>query len=348
MPKPLKVLLVLILLAAVGGGGYYCYTYECGEAKPQDRLILYGNVDIRQVHLAFHASGRVLRILVEEGDQVKAGQLVAELDPVRYQANLARSQAEVAAQKQVLERLLAGSRPQEIAEARARLAAARADLRDVRHLYQRNKELYKRKAIPAQTYDSLKAKFLAAQASVEQAQQALSLAIEGPRQQDIASARAQLAALEAAERLAQRELTDTKLLAPGDGVIQQRILQPGDMASPSVPAFTVALNNPVWVRAYVSETELGKVAPGMSANIFSDSFPGKPYKGWVGFISPTAEFTPKTVETQDLRTKLVYRVRVYACNPQNQLRLGMPVTVEIPFKQEGRAQRGQGDPCSGS
>jgi HlyD family secretion protein len=347
MPKLIKVLIVLVLVAGAAAGGYYHFYYE-QERKPSDRLALYGNVDIRQVHLAFHANGRILRILVEEGDTVKKGQLVAELDPVRYEANLARAKAEVAAQEQILARMLAGTRRQEIAEARAKLAAAQATLRDQTNLHRRNQDLYQRKAISSQTMDTIQAQYENAQQAVNQAQQTLDLALEGPRQEDIAAARAQLEALKAAQALAQRELVDTKLYAPENGVIQQRILQPGDMASPSVPAFTVALNNPVWVRAYLPETELGKVAPGMSADVSTDSFPGKTYKGWIGYISPTAEFTPKTVETTDLRTKLVYRVRVYVCNPRNELRLGMPVTVNIPLKQKADAHRGQSDPCSGS
>ncbi|MCF8033632.1 MAG: efflux RND transporter periplasmic adaptor subunit [Desulfarculaceae bacterium] len=347
MPKPLKVLLVLLLLAAAAFGAYYYFHLRPAEQKPKDQLTLYGNVDIRQVHLAFHANGRIERILVEEGDQVKPGQLVSELDPVRYQANLARTQAEVAAQAQVLARLLAGSRPQEIAEARARLAGAKAALSDATHLYQRNKELYQRRAIPAQTYDSIEARFLAAKADVERAREALNLAIEGPRQQDIAAARAQLEALKAARQLAERELKDTKLYATGEGVIQQRILEPGDMASPSTPAFTVALNNPVWVRAYVPETMLGKVVPGMAAAIHTDSFPDRSFPGWVGYISPTAEFTPKTVQTPELRTKLVYRARIYACNPGHELRLGMPVTVTLDLKNPKRSARGGQNPCPG-
>lgn len=347
MPKLIKVLIVLVLLAGAAAGAYYYFYYE-KEQKPSDRLILYGNVDIRQVHLAFHATGRISRVLVEEGDTVKKDQLVAELDPVRYQANLARAKAEVAAQAQVLARMLAGTRRQEIAEARARLASAQATLRDQTNLYKRNKELYQRRAISSQTMDTISANYENATQAVNQARQTLDLALEGPRKQDIAAARAQLEALQAAQALAQRELIDTKLYAPGTGVIQQRILQPGDMVSPSVPAFTVALNNPIWVRAYLPETELGKVAPGMSASVNTDSFPGKSYKGWIGYISPTAEFTPKTVETTDLRTKLVYRVRVYVCNPAGELRLGMPVTVTIPFKQKAEAHRGQSNPCPGS
>nr|WP_305910312.1 efflux RND transporter periplasmic adaptor subunit [Methylomarinum sp. Ch1-1]MDP4523002.1 efflux RND transporter periplasmic adaptor subunit [Methylomarinum sp. Ch1-1] len=126
---------------------------------------------------------------------------------------------------------------------------------------------------------------------------------------------------------------DAHLYAPDDGVIQNRMLEPGDMADAQTPVFTLALTDPVWARVYASETDLGKLRPGMVAEIRSDSFPDQAYQGWVGYISPTAEFTPKAVETVELRTSLVYQVRVYACNPKHQLRLGMPVTVSIKLIQ---------------
>jgi HlyD family secretion protein len=133
--------------------------------------------------------------------------------------------------------------------------------------------------------------------------------------------------------LAREVLKDTELYAPTDGIIRNRILELGDMATPQTPVFTLALTNPVWVRAYAPETALGKLAPGMSADVSTDSYPDKTYRGWIGFISPTAEFTPKNVETPELRTRLVYQVRIYVCNPQDELRLGMPATVSIPLDQ---------------
>ena len=129
--------------------------------------------------------------------------------------------------------------------------------------------------------------------------------------------------------LARRQLHDGKLVAPKDGVIEVRILEPGDMVTPQAPVFTVALDNPVWARIYVPEPDLGKIFPGMRAEIHTDSYPGQAFPGWIGYISPTAEFTPKNVETPQLRTRLVYEVRVYACNPDYRLRLGMPTTVRI-------------------
>ncbi len=112
-------------------------------------------------------------------------------------------------------------------------------------------------------------------------------------------------------------------------MVQSRILEKGDMASPQKPAFTLALTNPVWVRAYVSETDLGRISLGMKAEVTTDSFPGKKYPAWIGFISPVAQFTPKPVETRELRTSLVYQVRVFVDNPDNELRLGMPATVTV-------------------
>ena len=162
----------------------------------------------------------------------------------------------------------------------------------------------------------------------------MSLAVEGPRKEDIAAAEATLTALQAAQELAGKRLIDTKLLAPSDGSIRNRILEPGAMVSAGTPVLTLALTNPLWVRAYISEPDLGKIQEGMRAELHTDTHHGKVYKGWVGFISSTAEFTPKTVESTELRTKLVYRARIFACDPQKELRLGMPVTVTINTKKD--------------
>ena len=161
------------------------------------------------------------------------------------------------------------------------------------------------------------------------AKQALDLIIEGPRAEDIAAAKATLESYRAELEIAKYNLADANLYAPSCGVIQNRILEPGDIASPKIPAYILALNDPVWIRAYVSESDLGKIHEGMQAKVSTDSFPGKTYDAWIGFISPTSEFTPKSVETSDIRTSLVYQIRVYVKNPENQLRLGMPATVTI-------------------
>ena len=345
MPSVKKRLSILIVMVLMVSGGWLAWLWFQRKHAPIAAITLYGNVDIRQVELAFNDSERIVNLPVDEGSAVHAGQLVAQLEPQRFRDAVAQDQATMEAQQQVVARLLAGSRPEEIAEARADDAAAQADvqaaeanLTNAGLLYRRQQTLAKQQYVSLQIRDDAERSYLAEQAdlaakkqALEAKDQALRLAVIGPRKEDIASAKATLEADKAALALAQKELADTQLYAPADGVIQDRILEPGDMVTPQTPVFTLALDNPVWVRAYLPEPEMGKVALGMRAWIESDSFPGQRFPGWIGFISPVSEFTPKNVETTQLRPQLVYRVRVYACNPDHRLRLGMPATVVVPL-----------------
>ena len=324
--SPVRSTLVALIMAAL-------VLSACSDDRRSgDRsapLTLYGNVDIREVQLAFQDAGRIRALSVDEGARVAAGQVVAELDPTRYQLELQRLNGEVAAQTQVLARLRQGSRPQEVARARAAAASARASLADAATQLARKQQLRTVNRISVQEVDTARTRVETLQANLKAAEEEVSLVVEGPRQEDIAAAEASLAALAAARDLAAQRLEDTRLLAPAAGVIRTRILEPGAMAAPGAPVFTLALTDPLWVRAYISEPDLGLVHEGMRAEVRTDTLPDKTYQGWVGFISSTAEFTPKTVETTELRTKLVYRARIFVCDPQEELRLGMPVTVTL-------------------
>ncbi|MDY0040510.1 MAG: HlyD family efflux transporter periplasmic adaptor subunit [Desulforhabdus sp.] len=328
-----RVGLVLILVVLASAGAGYWWWRSGQQSESVDRLVLYGNVDIRQVELAFNGSERIVGMLVEEGDVVRAGQLLAEIDRARLEQAVARAAAQVLAQEEVVARLEAGSRRQEIRRARAEAEAAEAEAGNALRMYERRRPLVRKDALSKEQTDNAKTTAEAAEARFRAARETLDLAVEGPRKEDIAAAKATLNANRAELALEQRKLADAFLYAPSDGVIQDRILQPGDMASPQRAVYTLALTDPVWVRVYVSESDLGRLWPGMSATVTTDSYPAKHYEAWVGFISPTAEFTPKTVETTELRTRLVYQVRVFACNPQNELRLGMPATVTILLDQ---------------
>jgi HlyD family secretion protein len=318
---------VAVIVAAAGGA--LLWWWIAGREDASDKLVLYGNVDIREVQPAFNDTGAIEQMLVHEGTTVAKGQLIATLDDRRYAAALAQAEAQMRNQEQVLARLVAGSRPEDIAHDKATMEALRVTAENASINYTRADNLARTGAGSAQQRDNAKATFDAAQQQYEAARQTYTLAVLGPRLEDIAAARASYQAAQAAVALAQRELADTRLYAPSDGVVENRILEPGDMASPTTPVYTIALTNPLWVRSYVGETDIGKVALGMAAAVTTDSFPGQVYGGWVGFISPTAEFTPKSVETPQLRTALVYQVRVYVCDARNQLRLGMPATVQI-------------------
>jgi HlyD family secretion protein len=341
-----KRVFIVVFLVLLVGGGFFVRRWMTRQSAPSDTITLYGNVDIRQVQLAFNNSERIEKLLVDEGSAVHRGQLVAQLVQQRFQDAVAQSQSTVVAQQQVIARLLAGSRPEEIAQARADVAAAQADVEAAQAnvtnadlFYRRQQTLAKQQYVSLQIRDDAERTLQTDQASLaakQQAlvakQQALRLAVIGPRKEDIAAAQATAKADVSALALAQKQLADTQLYAPEDGVIQDRILETGDMATAQTPVFTLALDNPLWVRAYLPEPEMGKVALGMRAWIESDSFPGQRFPGWIGYISPVSEFTPKNVETTQLRSQLVYRVRVYACNPDHRLRLGMPATVVIPLR----------------
>jgi HlyD family secretion protein len=203
--------------------------------------------------------------------------------------------------------------------------------------YKRFADLAATSAGTIQQRDDAKAAFESVRKQYEAAHQAYLLAVAGPRAEDIAAARAAYDAAKGATALAQRQFDDTRLYAQSAGVVENRILEPGDMASPATPVLTIALPNPLWVRAYAPENELGHIRLGMKASVTADSFPGRTYDGWIGYISPTAEFTPKTVETPQLRAALVYQLRVYVCDARGELRLGMPATVAIDLTQPASA-----------
>jgi HlyD family secretion protein len=327
-----KLLLILGLLAVFSvAAGIAWQTYH--HELPQNRLKLYGNVDVREVRLTFNASEHVGELNGREGDRVHKGQLLGQLHTELLELGVATAEARLEAQRQVLARLRAGSRPEEIRKLRSDVRAAEADARAKRLAYDRARALLPRKLIPQENVDEAKAGADSALAALHATRDLLDLALAGSRDEDIAVAAAELKASEAELAVARQRLADATLYAPADGIIRDRILEPGDMATPATPVYTLALLDPVWIRTYVPEPILGKVAPGMRAEVRTDSYPDKVYSGWVGFISPSAEFTPKTVQTPELRTRLVYQMRVYTCDPNNELRLGMPATVTIPLSQ---------------
>jgi HlyD family secretion protein len=327
----MKKLLSVILILLIGAAIFAWYKFQ-PQTSDSSTLTLYGNIDIREAQLTFNASEHVDRILVEEGAHVKRGQLLAILHQELLKSRVAQAQAQAEAKQQQLAKLKAGSRPEEIDKARAELEAAQARAKAAHDTWQRLQSLISKKLASREEVETARSNANAAQAQVEAARAALKLLQAGPRKEDIATAIAELKAAEAALQLAQQNLAHTELHAPADGIIRTRILEPGDMASTFKPALTFAFADPVWVRAWLPETLLGKVKPGMPATIRTDSYPGKTYQGWVGYISPTAEFTPKNVETPELRTRLVYQIRIFSCNPDEELRLGMPATVNIDLQ----------------
>ena len=278
MNKKKKILILLVILALIGAGWYF-YTHRRVKIN---ELTLFGNVEIRQVDLSFQVSGKIEKLLKEEGDAVKAGELVALMDARDYQANFVKSIAEAV---------------------RTKAISANAASQ-----YQRQAPLCVDDTVSQQECDNL---FNAKNESKAAYESAL-----------------------AQKKDAKNKLDYTKVYAPEDGIITTRIQEPGAIVDAGQPIFTLSKNKPIWIRTYVPETQLGNIKYGMEAKVLTDSInpeTGKrrEYKGWVGYISPVAEFTPKTVQTEDLRTDLVYRIRVYVNDIDPFLRQGMPTTIKI-------------------
>jgi HlyD family secretion protein len=326
--KRFLAIVVLVLVVAGAGGFAWWFTHR-GIAATELRL--HGNVDLRQVALPFNNSERIAAVLVQEGDRVRKGQLLARLDTSRLEPQVAQAAAQVAAQRAVVDRLHHGSRAEEIAQARANLESAKADALNARRQFERKNYLVARQVASQQNADAAKAAARVAEARVDVNQKALDLAILGPRQEDIDQAEAQLRANEAQLAYLRQQLADSELRAPLDSIIRSRLMEPGEMASPQRPVFSLAIIDPKWVRTYVAERDLGKVRNGMKAFVTVDSFPARQFEGWVGFVSPVAEFTPKAVETEELRTSLLYEVRVFVNDPGNDLPLGIPASVHLPL-----------------
>jgi HlyD family secretion protein len=328
MKRIAKAIVIAIVFAALGVSGAWWFL-KVEENGSRNTLTLYGNIDIRNAQLAFNEPERIAQVMVEEGDRVGKGEVLATLQSNRLKARIRQVSAEIAAQQQVVDKLVAGTRPQEIEQARAEVAAARAQVKNAAQNLDRIKKTASTGATSRQALDDATARFDVDRANLRVKEKALNLALEGPRKEDIAAARARLQAQSASLALLKIRFGDLTLKAPSAGIIESRLLEPGEMAGPSSPVFTLALTDPKWVRAYVPEPDLGRIQNGMKARIQSDSFPDRRFDGWVGFISPEAEFTPKNVETTDLRTKLVYEVRIFVHDPDDLLRLGMPVTTTI-------------------
>ena len=322
-------LVIAVVLAGLAFGLWWWFLRE----KPPDGITLYGNVDVRQVSLAFNANERVSEMRANEGERVKQGQVLGVLVTTTLKLHIAQAQAQSGIQEQALRRLQSGSRPQEISQARAGVAAARAEATKASQQYQRLQAISSSttgRAVIRQDLEAASSTQAVMRAQLNSAGKTLELAVAGPRKEDIDQARAQLDAAKAELGVLKQQLADAELKSPMDAVVRSRLLEPGDMATPQRPAYALTITNPVWVRAYISETDLGRVKPGEAARVLTDSHPDQALSGCVGYISSVAEFTPKTVQTAELRTSLVYEIRIYVDDPDNRLRQGMPATVRLP------------------
>lgn len=279
-----RAIIFLIIVVAILFGIHF---YNDIKKPNPNELTLFGNIEIRQVDLGFRVEGKIAKMLVEEGDAVKKGQLLGYLEDTNYKSTYEKNLADIESLKAVS-------------------ANAKAQ-------YERNIPLCADGTTSKKDCDQLLYSKNSSKASLD--------------------------ASVAASKGAKKNLQDTRVYAPDDGIIMTRVQEPGAVVEPSQPIYTMAKTKPVWVRAYIPETNLANVKYGMGVNVLTDTInpqtgEKREYKGYVGYISPVAEFTPKTVQTEDLRTDLVYRVRIYIYDLDEYLRQGMPVTVKLNFKND--------------
>jgi len=326
------ILIIVLVVVALTLGGLYLFRREMDT----DALTkVYGNVDIREVSLAFRVGGRLEALHFDEGERVRKDELLAELDAVPYQQQVDRATAELGIREAELQLLRNGYRVEEIVQARARLAEAEAQLRHAELSLARQEELDAGQAGTGQQLDDARTRQEQASAAVDMGRASLQLLEAGYRPEDIRKAESAVALAAAGLAEAQTRLEDTRLLAPTDGIIESRVLETGSVAGAGMPVFVMSIQESPWVRAYIPEGGLGRIHPGMPVKVETDTRPGHPYAGRIGFISPVAEFTPKSIHTEELRTNLVYRFRVVIEDPDDQLRQGMPVTVHLPTGEGG-------------
>jgi len=321
-----KLVLLILVIVVAGGVAYFAVT----RSRPSTQEIkVSGTIEATTVELSFKSPGRVVQRFVDEGDRVSAGQTIARLESDDLEREAAAKRAELEAQRAVLAELEAGYRKEDIAQAQAVLDRVKADETRLRDDFARQKNLYEREVIPRQAFDASRAAFDAAQAAVRESEQRLKLLRTGPRTETISQARARVKAAEQTVALAETRLGYTILIAPQAGTVLAKNTESGEQVAPGTPVVTIANLDTVWVRAYINETDMGRVKLGQKADVTSDTWKGKKYPGTITFISPEAEFTPKNVQTEKERVKLVYRIKITLPNPQQELKPGMPVEAVL-------------------
>ena len=324
-----KKIVSIVILIVVLGSVIYLYSRLTARRPPDNILRISGNIEAHESVVGFKVQGRLAELPVQEGQYVHEGDPIAGLDRNDYLQQVKMDEAAVRSRKAELALAMAGSRSQEIKSAEQALLDAQADLELKQVEFRRNQALYKKDEVSAETRDISATGLKRAEAAHERSKQTYDQLLEGTRKEQIAINRASVDAAQQSLELSRIRLEYTRLKAPKSGVITVRQAELGEVMSPGAPVVTIADVGHLWLRGYVSETDLGRVRWGQSATVKTDTFPGKTYKGRVSFISPEAEFTPKSVETRKERVTLVYRIKIDLDNPNHELKPGMPADAEI-------------------
>lgn len=300
-----------------------------GSRNEKDLLQLSGNIEVTEADLGFKYGGKIAGLFKEEGQPVTSGERLAILDSAEIEGQAAQVRAALGETLTRLNELKAGSRPQELAQAKAQVTNAEAELIKAKSDYERYFSLYEKGIVSAEQRDAMKKNRDVALSQHQKALEALSLVKEGPRQEEIQAAGSRVKQAEAAVQVSEERLKETALSAPLSGVVLRKNAEKGEIALPGIAVYTIGDLQHPWIKIYVKEDKLGLVKLGQKAEITTDSYPNKKYEGVVTFISSEAEFTPKNVQTREERVKLVFGVKVSVKNINDELKPGMPADVKI-------------------
>ena len=335
-----RLIPILILLAVVIAAGVYFYPRLTKKSEPENQITLSGNIEAHESLVSFKVQGRVVDLPVEEGQSVEQGALLARLDDADYKQKVRIDEATVHVRESNLALTLAGTREQEVKASQQTTLDAQADLQEKKLDYDRAQRLFSKDEVSAQDRDLAETALKRAEATFRAVQQRYNEAVEGSRKEDITIARANLREANANLGLSRVTLDYTTLRAPSAGVITVRQTELGEVVAPGTPVVTLADLDHIWLRAYIAETDLGRIRWGQDATVTTDTYPGKQYRGRVSFISSTAEFTPKSVQTYKERVTLVYRIKIDIDNPNHELKPGMPADAHIDLAGANTGQPG--------
>jgi HlyD family secretion protein len=319
-----KIILLLVMVLLVGAGGYYYVHHTNGQEKP---LVFYGNIENRTQDLSFRFLGTIKSIRKDEGESFTKGEPLVLLDTTTLRYQLENLTAQLVAEKATLAKLTKGYRVEEISQAKASAEETKAALEGAHDVYVRQQKLFKVDATTEQEYITAKTQYDKATASYAKALSYYDMVRRGYQVEDIEAQNAKVMALAAQAKSLEHDIEDATLYAPTEGTVLARYKEPSSIVSAAQSILEIALEDEYWVKAYVDEPLLGKITQGETLWVYIDSRK-EPYEGSIGFISPVAEFTPKNIETMELRPDLVYRFRVIIKHPDAHLKQGMPVTIK--------------------
>jgi len=324
-----RLLPILILLCIAGAAVAYIHWRRARMAAPVNEVVLSGNIEAHESLVSFKVQGRIVKLPVEEGQQVAQGALLAQLEDADLKQRVRIDQATVAVRKDNLDLTLAGTREQEVSASQQAVVDAQADLNQKKLDEERAQALFAKDEISAQDRDLAATALKRSDATFKAAQQRYDEAVEGSRKEDIAIARANLNQADADLGLSRIDLGYATLRAPVSGIITVREAELGEVIAPGSPVVTIADLDHIWLRAYIAETDLGRIHWGQDVAVTTDTYSGKQYHGRIAFISPDAEFTPKSVQTYQERVTLVYRIKIDIDNTSHELKPGMPADAHI-------------------